>query len=275
MSASLVEAQTRPGDQILDGSRYQHLARSGERRDPRGDVAGDALYVVTRDLDLAGMEATADLNVERTDRLGNRAGATHGTCRAVEGGEKPVPKRSHFVAARPREFPPHHRVMRVEQIAPALVAQLLGPGGRTHDVGKQYGRKDAVAFCRRDGSSQKFLDCVTDLLVDKKQMIVSWQLVQSCSRDVLGKKASMFDVDERVPRAVDDQGWHMDRGQNIADIDLADHPHDRHGSRRARAKSLEAAPPLLQGRIFLTRRRPHPQTAAAAPGFIHISKESL
>ena len=99
MSASLAEAETGPGDQILDGSRYQHLARPGERRDTRGDVDGDALHVVADDLDLAGMEATADLNVERTDRLGNGAGATHGTCRAVEGGEESVPKRSHFVAA--------------------------------------------------------------------------------------------------------------------------------------------------------------------------------
>jgi hypothetical protein len=104
---------------------------------------------------------------------------------------------------------------------------------------------------------KKFLDCVTDLLVDKKEMIVSRQLDQFCSRNVLGKKASIFDVDERVPCAVDDQSWHADRGQNIADIDFADHPHDRHGCRRARAKSLEAAPPLLQGRIVLTRRRPH------------------
>src|ERR1700681_1713207 len=122
MSASLVESQTRPGDQILDGSRYQNLAWSGERPDPRGDVDGDALYVVARDLDLAGMEATADLNVERTDRLGNRASATHGTCRTVEGSEKPVPKRFHFITAGAREFPAHRRVMRFEQIAPALVA---------------------------------------------------------------------------------------------------------------------------------------------------------
>jgi hypothetical protein len=43
--------------------------------------------------------------------------------------------------------------------------------------------------------------------VDKKKMIVSRQLEQSCSRDLLGKKASIFDVDERVPRAVDYQGW--------------------------------------------------------------------
>src|SRR6266699_5802204 len=173
MSASLVEAQTRSGDQILDGSRYQHLARPGERRHARGDVDGDTLHVVARDLDLASMEAAADLNVERTDRLGNGAGTTHGTCRAVERGEESVAKRSHFVAAEAREVPPHRRVMRLEQSAPALVDQVLRPRGRTHDIRKQYGRKDTVAFCRGDGSGQKFLDCVDDLLVDKKEMIVS------------------------------------------------------------------------------------------------------
>src|ERR1700692_3812031 len=98
MFAPLAEAETGPGDQILDGSGYQHLARPGERRDARGDVDGDALHVVTGDLDLAGMEPTADFNVESTDCLDNGAGTTHGACRAVERGEKPVPKRSHFVA---------------------------------------------------------------------------------------------------------------------------------------------------------------------------------
>jgi len=45
--------------------------------------------------------------------------------------------------------------MRVEQIVPALVAQLLGPRGRAHDVGEQHGRKDTVAFCRGDGDPVK------------------------------------------------------------------------------------------------------------------------
>src|SRR6266403_2323451 len=187
----------------------------------------DALHVVAGDLDLAGMEATADSNVESTDRLCNRAGTTHGPGRAVKRGEKSVPKRPHFVAAEAREFPPHRSVMRLEQIAPALVAQLLGPCGRTHDVCKQYGRKDTVALCRGDRSGQEFLDCVNDLVVDKEEMISARQFEQSRSRNMLGKKASMFDADERVPRSMDDQSRHVDRGQNIADIDLADHPHDR------------------------------------------------
>jgi len=113
------------------------------------------------------------------------------------------------------------------------------------------------------------------LLVDEKEMIVSGQLEQSCSRNVLGKKASAFYLDELIPRAVDDLGWHADRGQNIADIDLAVHPHELRGSSRARAKSLEPAPPLLQGRIVLTRRREPRQTLATAPDLIDISEASL
>src|ERR1700726_3111049 len=148
MPASLAEAQARTGDQIPDGSRYQYFARPGERRDARGEVNGDALHIVARDLDLASMEASADLNVESTDRIDNGAGTTHGTCRAVERGKKAISERPHFVAPEAREFPPHRRVMRFEQISPALVAQLLRPPRRTHEAGKQYGSKDKRAFCR-------------------------------------------------------------------------------------------------------------------------------
>lgn len=54
---------------------------------------GDALHVVAGDLDLSGMEASADLNVQSTDRLDNGAGTAYGTRRPVERGEKPIPER--------------------------------------------------------------------------------------------------------------------------------------------------------------------------------------
>src|SRR5260221_12487449 len=143
MSASFTEAQTGPGDQILDGSRYQPLARPGECRDRGGDGNGDALHVVAGDLDLTGVEATADFNVESTDRLDNGAGTTHGTCRAVERGEEPVPKRSHFVSPEAREFPPHRRVRRFDQVGPALAAQRLRPCGGPHHAGEPYASRDS------------------------------------------------------------------------------------------------------------------------------------
>ena len=92
---------------------------------------GDAVHFVRGNFDLAGMQATADLNAERVNRLGDGPRATHRARRAVEGGEKPVSERFHFIAAGAREFSPHRRVMGVQQIAPALVAQMLGPRGRS------------------------------------------------------------------------------------------------------------------------------------------------
>ena len=126
----LVELEARPGDQIPDGL---DTSTSPVRRAPRRArrLDGDALHVVAGDLDFASMEATADLNAERSDRFGNGAGAAHGPCRAIESGEKAVTKRFHFVAAGTRKFSPHGRVMRIEQIVPTLVTQLLSPRRRT------------------------------------------------------------------------------------------------------------------------------------------------
>src|SRR5881409_696026 len=61
--------------------------------------------------------------------------------------------------------------------------------------------------------------------------------------------ASFLEAVNHATRFVPTLLWVQTLEQNIADIDLADHPHDRYYSRWAAAKPLEAAPPLLQGRI--------------------------
>jgi len=165
MFAARIEAETGAGKQILDSSRYEHLIGARKRRDARGD----ALHVIVGDLDLAGMEAVADLDVEWTDRLGNGASATHCPRRAVECGEKPVPKRFDFTSPVTRDFPPDRGVMSGEQVVPALVTQLFGSRGRAHDVREENGRKNAVAFCRGDGSGEKLLDGIADPFVDEKR----------------------------------------------------------------------------------------------------------
>ena len=98
-----------------------------ERRDARGDMDGDALHFVRGNFDLAGMQAAADLQAERLNRLGDGLRATHGARRAIEGGEKPVSQRFHLIAAGAREFPPHDPMMRVQKIAPAVPPPWRGP----------------------------------------------------------------------------------------------------------------------------------------------------
>ena len=122
---------------------------------------GDALHLMFADFDLAGMKTAADLDAERTDRFRNGLGATHGARRTIEGSEKPIAKRFHLVAAGVRKLSPDDRMMSVQKIAPALVAQLLGAGGRVDDIGEEHRREDAVASRHGDRAGQEFRDRVS------------------------------------------------------------------------------------------------------------------
>ena len=224
MFAALIEAETAAGNQILDSSRDKRLTGARKRRDARGNVDGDALHVIVGDLDLAGMEAVADLDVEWTDHLGNGASATHCPRRAVECGEKPVPKRFDLTSPVTRDFLPDCGVMSDEEVAPALVAQLFGSRGRAHDVSEENGRKDAATFCHGDGS---------------------------------GENSSMASPIR----------WRTKK--------RGGHPHHRHSGSGARAQSLEAPPPSLQGKIVRTGRRPKWKTEAAPPVLISVCEEGL
>ena len=106
-------------------------------------------------------------------------------------------------------------------------------------------------------------------------MILSRQLEESRSGDASGEEASAFHVDEGVVGAVNNQGWDVDRRQDIADVGLGGHLHHRHCGCRTCAQSLEAAPPLLQGGIVSTRRRPRRQAEAAAPSPIRVFEKGL
>jgi hypothetical protein len=73
-------------------------------------------------------------------------------------------------------------MMCFQKIAPALVAQLLGSGGRVDNVGEEHRRKDAVASRCGDRAGQKFRDRVSDpggrMFVNEKEMVLSGQLEQ-------------------------------------------------------------------------------------------------
>jgi hypothetical protein len=51
--------------------------------------------------------------------------------------------------------------------------------------------------------------------MDEEKVILSGQLEQSSPWNVLGKKTSAIHIDERVSGAMDDQCWHVDRGQDV------------------------------------------------------------
>ena len=106
-------------DEILDGARDEHLARLGERRDARAEVDGEALGAGVGELDLARVEAGADLEAEPAHRVADRAGTADRARRAVEGGEEAVAGEPHLLAAEPLQPVADDRVVLGEEGRPA------------------------------------------------------------------------------------------------------------------------------------------------------------
>jgi hypothetical protein len=182
VSSPLFEVKTRACDQVLHGSRHEYLASPGKRGDARSNMDGDALHITAGHFDLAGVQSATDLNFERADGLDNRASAANGARRTVERGQKSVSKRFDLAAAVPSEFSPHARMMSTEQIAPASIAHLLGERCRANDVREQNCRKDSMALSDGHRAGEKLLYAITDLFMQKKEMILSGQLDQSRAR---------------------------------------------------------------------------------------------
>ena len=107
---------------------------------------GDAPNAAVEELALAGVETGPDLEPERPHGAPDRGRAADRTRRPVEGREEAVAGHVHLVPAEARELMPDAGVMRVEELAPAPVAELGGVRGRADDVGEEHRREDAVRF---------------------------------------------------------------------------------------------------------------------------------
>lgn len=69
------EANSGSGDQIRDGSGDEYLPRCGERLYTGGDMNGDPADVVPAQLDLAGVDASPDLDATALQRVADVEGA--------------------------------------------------------------------------------------------------------------------------------------------------------------------------------------------------------
>src|SRR5437588_1808014 len=88
--AALFELDARSGDQVLDGSRDEHLAGLSMRGDSCSCVHGDPGDLAVDELALPGVEARTQVEPQSLDRVGDRAGAADRPRRSVERGEEAV-----------------------------------------------------------------------------------------------------------------------------------------------------------------------------------------
>src|SRR5919197_291292 len=190
--AALLEGDPGAGDEVAHRARDEHLARPGEGRDARAGVNRDAAHLPVRELALAGVEPGSELEPEPPDRLLDRVGGPDCPRRSVECCEEAVPRGVDLLPPETVELDTNGLVVRLEQLAPAPVAELHRALRRADDVGEEDGREDAVGLGRRPRPGQELLDLVHDLVgVDPRDVVVPGQLDEACARDVLGDVAPL------------------------------------------------------------------------------------
>src|SRR4029077_2399103 len=119
MSPTVLECQARPGDQVDECSRHEHLATLGQRGNPLTDIDRDTADVAGTELDFAGMHACSYPEAEVGDGVPDRAGASDGAGRAVEGGEGTVAHHLHLVTAVPGQLATNGQVVVLKHLAPS------------------------------------------------------------------------------------------------------------------------------------------------------------
>ena len=187
----------------------------------------------------------AELETDGAYRSANRDGATDRARRAVEGCEERVASGVHLTAAEPLELASYELALILEQLAPALIAKLARTLGRLDDVGEEERREHPVGFRCGASSRQELLDLAEDRVgvPGPGPVVAAGELDEPCARDMLSDVAPMLDADERIVRAMDDEGWRGDRRQRSANVELGVHAHQRRRHAGARRQAEQAGEP--------------------------------
>ena len=136
MFTRILEGDPRSGREVLHGPGHEHLGRPGVRHHPRADRDGKATALPVDDLAFAGVEACADLDAERADRVDDVLGAPDPSRRTIEPDVEAVAGRVLLLTAVLRQEIANDRVMPFEEILPSSVAELRLPLRRIDDVGE-------------------------------------------------------------------------------------------------------------------------------------------
>ena len=124
MLAPIFERDLGACNEILDGVRSEHLARRSDGGDARSDDDGEATRLTVDDLALAGVQARSDVESEFGHCRHDRVGAPHRTSRPVETREEAVTGGIDLAPTKADELLPDERVVALDEIAPARVAQF-------------------------------------------------------------------------------------------------------------------------------------------------------
>src|SRR5215472_14241766 len=106
----------------------------------------NAAEVLAHHLTFSSVNASADLNTKRLDRVGDCPATANGTRRTVKGRQKAVARRVDFSTAVPPELLTNQQMMMRKKILPCAVAELDYSPGRANDIREKYGCEHAVGI---------------------------------------------------------------------------------------------------------------------------------
>ena len=134
--------------------------------------------------------------------------------------------------------------MAVQEPAPSLVADLRSCLRRADDVGEEDGHEHAVGHLGGRDAGDELLDEVEDGVgIGPDEVVVSGQLDEAGTGDLLRHPPRPRDVDPQVVTPVDDQGRDGDARQDAAHVDAAVHAGEGGRRGRARARAQVPGPP--------------------------------
>src|SRR3954447_6343501 len=125
---------SRAGDQVLHGAGEKNLPGVGPGGYAGTDVHGDASHVVAFHYAFAGVNAAADRQSQRANRVPNRAGALNRARWTVKRRKDAIARGVYNPAAEACDFLGNLLLIVVDQVAPARVTDRRGTLGRLDNV---------------------------------------------------------------------------------------------------------------------------------------------
>src|SRR5262245_35712054 len=144
MLAAIIKPDTGAGDEILDGSRDENLARLRDGCDSRPDVDGDTADLAVHELALTCVKPRPDLESELANNVPYRTRAPNRAGRAVEGREESVTGRVHLPSAEVPQLSSDEPMVLLHELAPPAITELGSTGCGVDEIGEQEGRQHTV-----------------------------------------------------------------------------------------------------------------------------------
>jgi hypothetical protein len=222
--APILELEPRPRDEVFHGGGHEDLRRPCHPADACADVDRDATDLPVDRLDLSGVHAGADLEIEGPNSVDDRLRAPHGASRAVERREEAVSRRVDLDAVVARQDRSDRGVVSLDGLSPSTVAELDGLLRGPDDVREEHGREDPLerGLLLANGAEEP-----TDLLDHGRQVAVAGEMVGAVELD----EPSPRDVASHVPPFLDgvhgfippmqDERRSLHRPEDPTDIGLA------------------------------------------------------